>query len=479
MLIIAGWVSRHFFTFNALRKDQGGAIAIMFAISLVALLPLLAFTVDYGVVSIAKTRLNAAADSAVLAATVVAANTYVDNGGDFEKAKTAGISAGEQWYKGQLQIVGFYINPAPPVPFIDIKLENTTFNSKLNYTATSPSYFLSLFGRSFYDLSGTSNSTYTLPGYLDIVMMIDNSPSMTIIADLDDWPGYADYLYTTYKSFYDSGSKAQSSDCMFACHDVNTASDTKQPNTDLYYIAEEYAKKIGVNLLRIDVVRAAIQSVLQSVQGTQANDHYRVGLYTFSDTVTTGNAKRDAVQQVFALSSDFKKAATAAKGILPVASGSGSHTDFPAAVSLMTNNYLSKAGDGLSSATPKKALILITDGTNNVGSNNITPFDSAQCQSIKNLDITVYVMYTEYYPIRMYYSGSSHPADSGRKDWYDPVYDNRVKPLQKPTDQIQSSLRSCASTPDKYYSVSDSKSIQTALAQILTAALAQPGRFTQ
>lgn len=464
---------------RAFKGDRRGATAVVFALSLPPILAALAFVVDYGVVSLNKAALDAAADSAILAATVAAADTYVSNGGDFDKAKAAGVSAGQQWYKGELQMAGFPITPEPPLPDININLTGTTFAATLSYTTTSPSYFASLLGYSTYNISGSLNSTYTLPGYLDLIMMIDNSPSMTIIADLDDWPGYADYLYTMYRSFYDSGSKAQGTDCMFACHDVNTVSDTSQPKTDLYYIAEEYARKIGVNLLRIDVVRAAIQSVLQSIQGTQANDHYRVGLYTFNDAVITGNAKRDAAQQVFALGSDFGGAAAAAKGLLPLPSGSGSHTDFPAAVSSMRDKYLSRAGDGLSAATPKKTLILITDGTNNVGSTNISPFDPTQCQSIKDLDITIYVMYTEYYPINMYYSGSKHLTNPDRKDWYDPVYNNRVKPLQKPIDQIQSNLRSCASTPDKYYSVSDSKSIQIALSQILTAALAQPGRFTQ
>ena len=453
---------------KAFRHDRKGAIAIMFAVSLIPLLPLFAFTVDYGVVSLTKAKLDAAADSSILTATVAAANTYVGNGGNLAQAQTAGQNAGKEWYNKQLLMAGFSMNPAPPDPQIDINLTNTTFTASLSYTATSPSYFGSLLGKSFYNLSGGSNSSYVLPGYLDLVMMIDNSPSMEIIADLANWPGYSDYLRNNYNSMWKG--PAQSKDCMFACHDVNTVSDTSKPNTDLYYIAEEYAKKININLLRIDVVGAAIQSVLQAVQATQANDHYRVGLYTFSDSV----------QQIFALSSDFSGAATAAKAILPIASGSGSRTNLPPVVSSMiSKGYLTAAGDGLSSKTPKKALLLITDGTNNTGNDNITPFDYTQCQKIKDLKIDIYVMYTQYYPVKQYYPGSTNPNAKGRETWYDHVYETYILPLQSPTDQIQANLRNCASTPDKYYSVSDAASIKTALTNILTAALAQPGRFTQ
>ena len=468
MPLVMFYISQCIIVIKSLRNDRQGVIAIMFAVSLLPMLALFAFTVDYGVLSLTKAKLDAAADSSILAATVAAANTYVGNGGNFADAQAAGVSAGQQWFNSQLQMTGFSIDPAPPSPTINIDLNGTTFTANLSYAATSPSYFISLFGKSFYNLSGGSNSTYTLPGYLDIIMMIDNSPSMAIVADLANWPGYADYVRNNYKNLWQQA--AQSTDCMFACHNVNTTSDTSKSNTDLYYVAEEYSRTIGDNLLRIDVVGAAIQSVLKAVQATQANDHYRVGLYTFSDSV----------QQAFALSSDFSSAATAAAAILPLASGSGSRTDLPTAVSGMINKgYLTKSGDGLSANTPKKTLLLITDGTNNTGNDNITAFDVNQCQKMKDLGATIYVMYTQYYPVRPYYPNSTNPNAQGRANWYDHVYQTYVMPLQSPTDQIQANLQNCASTPDKYYSVSDAASIKTALASILTAALAQPGRFTQ
>lgn len=185
--------------------------------------------------------------------------------------------------------------------------------------------------------------------------------------------------------------------------------------------------------MRIDVVGAAIQSVLQAVQATQANDHYRVGLYTFSDSV----------QQVFALGSDFSSAATAAKSIMPLASGSGSRTDLSKSVSAMiSNGYFTNAGDGLSSKPPKKILLLITDGTNNIGNDNIIPFDIKQCQKIKDLNITIYVMYTQYYPVRPYYPNSTNPNAKGRETWYDPVYQNHVMPHSNPSSGSNSSKSS-------------------------------------
>lgn len=226
MPLMVKWIVRSITGFKAFENDRQAAIAIMFAVSLVPLLPLFAFSVDYGVVSLTKAKLDAAADSSILTATVAAANTYVGNGGDFGKAQTAGKNAGTEWYNKQLLMAGFPMNPAPPDPQIDINLTSTTFTATLSYTATSPSYFGSMLGRSFYNLSGGSNSTYTLPGYLDLIMMIDNSPSMDIVADLNNWPGYADYVRNNFKSIWKQA--AQSQDCMFACHDANTVSDTSK-----------------------------------------------------------------------------------------------------------------------------------------------------------------------------------------------------------------------------------------------------------
>ena len=174
-------------------------------------------------------------------------------------------------------------------------------------------------------------------------------------------------------------------------------------------------------------------------------------------------------------------AAAAARTIVPVTANGGDHdTDLPTSVTAMlSNNYITQAGNGLSSAAPKKAVFLITDGTNDYGSNGtISPFDTSQCDKIKALGADLYVMYTVYYPIPSYYPNDPD-TPPGRESWYNFVYQYYVMPLQGPPDQITSNLQSCASSPDKFISVSDSASLKQGLAKLLQAALATPGRLTQ
>lgn len=482
---------------HRLSKENRAYVALAFAMALLPTVGLFALVIDYGVMSRTKAQLDSAADSAVIATTTATADAYVSNGGDFASARQHGISAGLAWYKTQMASTGERLDPSLPTPSIDVIQNGTTFTALLNYAAQSPGSFSALFGMSSYKLTGSSSSTFTLPGYLDIQILMDTSPSMAIIADPfannnSNWQQYSQFVKANFPGIYSGGNDMQNYDCVFACHRPDRQSNVISgynkdgtpiwnQNTDTYNIAEYFGQNVlHTDLLRIDVMTSAVKKVIQAIGSSSTADHYRIGLYTFDDDVS----------QLYPLSNDIASAATAAKTVtLLPAYNNSYHTNFVRSVSTMVDKYLTSPGDGLSSATSAKALFIITDGVNNVpsgGGNATSVFATTSCDQIKAIKskagqaIDVYVLYTKY--LQVYYRATDKPPSTSD---FNGTYANEVYyPMQASKnsagdDKITAALKACASSPDKFFYASDPASIQTSLAAMMQAALAAPNRFTK
>jgi hypothetical protein len=128
------------------------------------------------------------------------------------------------------------------------------------------------------------------------------------------------------------------------------------------------------------------------------------------------------------------------------------------------------ACNGSSPTNPKRALIIVTDGLADYGSRSIPssegPIDPANCTAMKNLGYNVYVLYTTYI---------TTPTNLVL-----PFSNSQLLPYlngtQAPT--MAGSLQSCASAPTNYIQASIPADIDAAMTQLLKAALASGGRFT-
>ncbi len=260
--------------------------------------------------------------------------------------------------------------------------------------------------------------------------------------------------------------------CAFACHwDSSANSGLAQ---DLYGMARRTIGTTYQVTLRFDLVKNATQQILQTMAtDNQAINNLNVGIFTFNTTVTqiypsSGEAGNSWLLAEAAVGSPPITALTPETGIQPVIglrSGNNDDTAFPEVMTTLQSQYLpTAAGNGTTPASPRKVLIIITDGfLDDPNTGNRSAFPPSSCLGFKNLGYTVYVVYTPYYPVM-------HTAYLAN-DW-------SVIVSGTGTTSISYNLQQCASSASDYISATNQTTLNAALQTFLRAALMQPGRFT-
>lgn len=411
-------------------EQEDGAIALMFGIALVLLILTVGTAIDFGYATMAKTKLNAAADAAVLAA--------VDNSGLSSSAEDA-TEAVLTTFKAQ--------NALPSVTMGDIAADvsddaATGRTAVISYAATVPTAFMGMVGIKSMDVKGTSTAVSPLPNYVDFYLLLDNTPSMGVgatTADIDKLLANTPLAPDTEK-------------CAFACHDLSRG-------TNDYY---GLAKRIGAQM-RIDVMRTATQQLMDTAESTQTvKDQYRTAIYTFG-----ASCPSVGVSRITSVTPDLAKAKSAAKVIdLMTIEKQGYYND-QCTNSDRTLSAIDKEmpapGDGSERSKPQKILFLVTDGVadaNNPGSCSepLTggtrcqePMDVSFCQAIKDRGIKIAVLYTTYLPL---------PTN----DWYN----KWLAPFQS---QIGPNMEKCA-TPGLFFEVSPTQGIPEAMTALFKRTVA-------
>jgi Flp pilus assembly protein TadG len=286
--------------------------------------------------------------------------------------------------------------------------------------------------------------------------------------------------------------------CAFACHWTNETKwlNTNIPNADPRGGTADLwglARRNGIQL-RFDVVKNATNYILgQMAQNTNAGvSNLSVGVYTFNSGVqqvypsgctpqTTGcEAGTDFTAAEAAVGLPPTPPAVKDTGIQPILAGKGLNgqnnddTAFPEDMNALASTYITAAGDGTTAATPRKVLILVTDGfqddPNLAGTaGERQAFNSTYCQQFKNLGYQIYVVFTPYYPV----------------PHFDYLISNWAPIVQGtgPTS-ITANLQACSSQSSDpngtyYIAASDEKDIKSALLTFLQQALKSPARYTQ
>jgi Flp pilus assembly protein TadG len=160
-------------------SHTGGNVAVITALSALPVITAIGCVVDYSMATMIKTKLQAAADAATLAA--VSANSPVVV--TAKKMTGAGTVA-----NGASYIQNFFDSnlSAPPATTGYTGLTRTGSASKsgssitatVSFTATVPTLFLNIIGQPNITLTGQSTSVYGLPSYIDFYLMLDVSASM-------------------------------------------------------------------------------------------------------------------------------------------------------------------------------------------------------------------------------------------------------------------------------------------------------------
>jgi Flp pilus assembly protein TadG len=178
-------------------KTRRGAIAVIFAICLVPLVLLIALTVDYSFYVQARAQAEMAADAAVTHAVRAASETYAYETGlngtsaaaqeaAFAEAKDAGSKIGEAWFDATLGTMPRATISGTPIVQVDKNTDGSPgFTATVSFAGTYPPFFSSLFNNQLWHINGgaQAESSYN---YVEILMLLDNSPSMLIGATESD-----------------------------------------------------------------------------------------------------------------------------------------------------------------------------------------------------------------------------------------------------------------------------------------------------
>lgn len=431
-------------------RDRSAGIALTFAVTAIPVIGTIGIAIDLGLVTQAKTQLNLATDAAALAAAKGAADAFTAGQQNYI---AAGQAAGVEWFNSQ---AGTVLGTTLQAPSVTVTQSGAVFNSNVSYQGSVKPYFAPLFGVSNVALGGVSSATITTTAYVSVTFLLDNSSSMLIAATQD---GVNQMNSLTPVSDRNARNTVPSGlgnlQCAFACH-------WDAGNYDYYGLARYY----GIQL-RFDVLQSAAASAInQMISQRKIANQFAVTVYTFAS----------ALKQLYPadtnqpISTDLTNGVTAVQNFqTPVVIDDG-NTNFPAVMKDLAGRS-TPAGDGSSTASRKKALIIVTDGLADYQPRTTPtskgPINPADCAAMKTLGYSVYVLYTTYITTP---SNLVLPFDNINLL---PYINGTASPAMVP------SLQACASAPTNFAQASDPAAINAAMTQLLQAALGNGGRYTQ
>ena len=317
---------------------RSGSLTTITAFSVIPIVGFIGLSVDYGMELAAKSKLDHAADAAVIAA-ITSAQTYIVNYTGSGDPTANAIAVGKAQALAQFKANTGALPAAVPTPTISMNVSGRVLTATASYSFTMPTIFMKALGTSTASFSGSAGSTLTIPAFTNIHIVIDTSSSMGIGATTAD----QQIVYNA------------TGGCAVACHHTNT--------TDI-------ARTKGATL-RIDVAKNAVVSALKQIISSGNSTRFQVSVWTMSTQFNN----------VFPLSSKISDAITTVQGldITDSAKDGGTNTTYSLKY---LGNSLGNDGNGLTSATAQGYVMLITDGVQDsdmkvkFGSNWVDAYDS-------------------------------------------------------------------------------------------------------
>jgi Flp pilus assembly protein TadG len=404
------------------RRHDGGSMAAFMGLSAIPIIFAVGAGVDYSTANMVKSKLDAVADAAALAA--------VDHVAISGTAAAAQTTAQSVFNAEAVNLNNVTVNTLN----VTVTDGSTGRTAVVAYTATKSNAFLQVMGIPSTTISGSSTAAAGLSTYIDFYLLLDNTPSMGVGATQQD-------INTMVNNTPDQ--------CAFACHDLN--------NSNNYY---NLAKTLGVTM-RINVLTQATQALMTTATSMETlPQQYRMAVYTFGTSAATA-----ALDNVVALTSNLSSAATAVGNIdLMTVNGQNQNNDqdtnydsiFPA-----MSSAIPAPGPG-TQALPQKVLFFVSDGVadesnaHNCSEQTVSggrcqePINTALCTAIKNRGVQIAVLYTTYLPL---------PTNA----WYNQY----IAPI---SSSISPAMQACAS-PGLFFAVSPTQGISQAMTALFQNAV--------
>ncbi len=445
-------------------RDHGGSTSIIFGLSLIPIMFLVALGLDFSAAAQKQTQLNTAADAAALAAVAPGAMTQTA-----AQAQTTATNI----FMAQASLIP---NLSYSNPTVTVTQNGMTRTVTVSYTAYSINSFPNVFAlltkaaENQWTLNGSSTSTSTTSPNINFYLLLDNSPSMAIAAT------------TAGINTMVANTQAQGG-CAFACHETNPSADNLgNPNGEDNYTL---AQNLGVVTRIQNMATATSQLMTTATDVMTANNAtcpngpgcYQMAIFTFNLQGNNGsNCNNTSIQVIYApgcaASSNLSAAQTAAGNIDVVEvcknswltcsnDNNDTDTDFETAMSAI-NAIMPTPGSGTAGNPPQEVLFLVTDGVDDeVNSSSCSepldsgnrcqqPFNTSWCTTVKNNGIRIAVLYTEYLPL---------PTNAWYNQW--------ISPFQS---SISSNMQSCAS-PGLYKMVTTNDDIAAAMETLFQIAI--------
>jgi hypothetical protein len=428
-------------------KNERGGVLIWVALVLTILVAMAGIAIDYSRVYEVKSQLQHAADAAALAAATAPSEEKAD------EALTAYASANTTVY-----VQGLNMKP--------VLTSWQTGRAQVSITATVPLTLSTLLGAGDIPV-GVSSTAARGFTYFDTYVAVDMSGSLGIAADAANIAR----LQALTQPYVPLHANPSGQGCAFACH----GTDGWEPWQDAQgnrMTTYDFARLNNIDV-REDVLKAAFQDFVSAyfAGGGQNATQRRMDVIGFSGPFDGSPLDADkwildltdgpvsditTAQNALGKYPNSLKAATLFEFALPVISG-----------------RMGQQGTGSSQASPKKMLILITDGARSGRYGSlIWPIDEPlsesgpsqnNCQAIKDKDITLAVINVKYVSL----AGDT---------WFD-LYFQTPRTLSMPDGsvvnttiypQLSSALQQCAS-PGWYFEAADGghSGIEAAMTQLL------------
>ncbi len=311
--------------------DAGGNFAILTGLMLVPLVGMGGLALDHWKASTAKSDLENAADAAALAAINRAAAVLQLPTKDANAAIAAGIDAGRSQFKAS---AGKTPDTSVSEPEVTLTINGLLISAQVKWGAATKANFSGVFGGGgAINMVGDSQSSVTMPGYVKIFVVVDNSASMGIAASEEGQVKLYNLIH-----------------CAIACH-LDAGPQTKFYDVSGGVTSYTYARNLGIDT-RIDVIRAGVTQILDKAKTIRVkSDQFSIGLYTFS---------ADPVELI-APTPNLDAVRTAAAGM--ELTRKGGSTDVKTMMNYIANKISSGSrGDGSSFNKPMVYVLFATDG---------------------------------------------------------------------------------------------------------------------
>lgn len=417
------------------RSDRGGNVALLAGLLVPILVFCVGIAIDYASAASRRTKLDAIADSAVLAAVTPSMMT---------QSTSAAELAARSFFNAQVAtLTGItYDKSNLSVTITDKGVQRT---ASVAYTATYTNTFSKLLGKGTTTLGGTSSSTAQTAPKMDFYLLLDTSPSMAVPATQD---GINKMIAATKSQDGGNG-------CAFACHQSCPSCDNlgNPGGVDNYQVARNMKLT-----LRIDLMQQAVSDLMTKMTqtATQYNTTYRAGIYTFDYMFNVNTALTSNLTKASSNSSNLQILQTYKNGWRTSSvNDNDTNTNYDGAMSGINGTMSTPgAGSNASGDKPKGVLFFVTDGVvdqaTSGGGRQQSLMDNGWCTTIKNRGLQIAVLYTTYLPL---------PTNG----WYN-YY---IAPFQP---QIGPTLQSCAS-PGLYTQVNTGGDISDALKKLFDASV--------